>query len=198
MTLYAITHGYPDLLAHHVALSDWPMTSLAIDFRSEMLFMAEVHIIRKMVNTNPGYRFAIFLKLRKSLNQGAICFDRAMASHAFVGCRKPHVVAGLGHFVTVLAFQAQSQMFLVAVRNRLFRSWGHILRGRRRRLSGCTNGYKHERQKSPAHWCSMARKGTMPGLAGHLEPVVPKPTGCQRKIPVTAEKHFLRKAVATL
>lgn len=107
------------LFRDHVALADRPVASLACDSALHVHLVAEVNILRQLVNANPGNRVLVAGGGRELLDVRAVCLDGAMAGQAEALCGKTHDLARVRILVARSAVQSESQVRLVTIRNRL-------------------------------------------------------------------------------
>src|ERR1700736_6229666 len=84
-----------------------------------MSAMGPIYSRDHFVNAHPGYLPVGCGVLRNLLYGGLVFGNGDVALHALGGVRKSHQLARLGIGVTLLAFQTESEMLLVTIRNRL-------------------------------------------------------------------------------
>src|ERR1700722_6529481 len=86
-----------------------------------MSAMGPIYSRDHFVNPYPRNSLVGCAVLSNLLYGGLFLRDSDVALHALCGVRKSHQLPGLGIGVTLLAFQTESEMLFVAIRNRLLR-----------------------------------------------------------------------------
>lgn len=105
-----------------IALSHLSVAFLAFHAGSQMLRMAEGHIIRQLVHPHPGNLLVIAIESGQLPDRRAIFLNRLVACHAIGGSREAHGHARIGILMAILANKPQRNMLLVTVWNGLLRS----------------------------------------------------------------------------
>ncbi len=98
------------------------MAHLAFHARSQMPPVAEGHKIRQLVHPHPRDLLVSAIESGQLLDRWAVFLNYLMACHAIGGGGKAYGVAGIRILMAIAATKTQSNMLLVTVRNRLFRS----------------------------------------------------------------------------
>ena len=83
--------------------------------------MGPIYSRDHFINAHPGNLLVGCRVLSDLLYRGLVFSDGDVALHALGGVRKSHELARLGIGVALLAFQTESEMLLVTVRDGLFR-----------------------------------------------------------------------------
>src|SRR6202011_3023100 len=84
-----------------------------------MSAMGPIYSRDHFVNAHPGYLLIGCSVLRNLLYRGVVLGDGDVALHAFGGVGKSHQLARFGIRVALLAFQTESEMLLVTIRDGL-------------------------------------------------------------------------------
>jgi hypothetical protein len=92
--------------------------------RAKMLFVAEKDITRDLVDSHPRNGLLSRGETGQFLNRRAVFLHRLVASHTFRGRRNSHHFTRIRHLMAIGALQAQGDVLLVTVRNRLDRRFG--------------------------------------------------------------------------
>lgn len=93
MALHASRHRNVTLAGNHVPFPHRAVAGFTRGFRpSQMYLVTEIDEIRELVDANPGYRLALFVKFGKLLNAGAVFLNGSMTDHALGGFRQNHLV----------------------------------------------------------------------------------------------------------
>ena len=106
--------------------------------------MGPIYSRDHFINAHPGNLLVGCCVLRDLLYGGLVLPDGHVALHTFGGARKSHELAWLGIGVALLAFQSESEVLLVTVRDGLLgsgvRAWivGHQVSYGRVRVGDCS------------------------------------------------------------
>ena len=148
MTRHATEHLHDVRLERDdVALGHRAMAFRAIDLRLEMGSVLPEHVVRNLIDADPGNRLSGCRKFRQLLNRRTVRRDRLMTSHAEGRGRVRHQLSCVGIHVTGPALQAQRQVLLVAVRNRLNGRRGRLNRHSRPRAHPDRHDQYEEQRK---------------------------------------------------
>src|SRR4051812_25291005 len=105
MTGRAGAHVVHHLSGHHVALPDGPVAGLAGRARSRVHTVAEVDVLRELIDADPRDRLLVSGRGGESLDVWAVGLDRLVTAHAEGFRRKTHELAGVGVLVARPALQ---------------------------------------------------------------------------------------------
>ena len=108
-----------DFPGDYVALANLSVAGLACSAGFSVHPVAEVNVSRYPVDPDPRYRLLVPGGGSHFLNVRAVGLYRLMTAHAETGCRKAHKLARVGVSMAIVALQAQRQVRLMTVGNRL-------------------------------------------------------------------------------
>ena len=120
VTTQTAIHGHhAGDLRHRRHLRYVSVACLTFYARREMSAMGPIYSRNHFVNTDPRDLLIGCRILRNLLYRGLVFRDGDVALHALRSGRKSHELAGFSIGVALLAFQAESEMLFMAVRNGL-------------------------------------------------------------------------------
>ena len=103
-------------LGHHFDFSDLPVAGFTFDSRINVFAVRPVHPGKHRIDPHPRYWLRRFRKRDKLRDRG---LPLCMTDHTVAGRRVGHQFARIRIFVAALTSQAQGQVYLVIVRDRL-------------------------------------------------------------------------------
>jgi len=156
--------GHAGYLGHGGQIRHLSVAGFAFSPGCEMFAVRPVHTLRNRVDAHPRNGLARLCKRGELLNRGLLRRDRTMAGHASGGRRKSHQISGLGISVAGFALEAESQVGLMAVRDRLHGrsvlAWivGHIV-PRFRGSRGLPRIHRQKREEQRRSQCGRRDPG---------------------------------------
>lgn len=119
VAIHAPSHGKRGFAPQVVALGHRSVAGLAFGAGVKVRLVAEDNETRNLIDSYPGDRPFLLRVGFQFFNGRTASANRTVAGHALWGLRQSHRVTRRRHLVAVLAFQAQSEVQFMAVRDGL-------------------------------------------------------------------------------